>query len=80
MRNSHECALRCRGLIGGINPPEGEELFSFCSVEAEPSISREKLVEAVGIEPTPADFPLAGFVFIGVHYECIEVHISMLFN
>jgi hypothetical protein len=39
-----------------------------------------KLVEAVGIEPTPAAFPLAGFVFIGVHYKCIEVHISMLFN
>ena len=39
-----------------------------------------KLVEAVGIEPTPAAFPLTGFVFIGVHYECIEVHISMLFN
>ena len=38
-----------------------------------------KLVEAVGIEPTPAAFPLAGLVFIGVHYKCIEVHISMLF-
>ena len=52
MRNSHEFGLRGRGLIGGINPPEAEELFSLCSVEAEPSISREKLVEAVGIEPT----------------------------
>jgi hypothetical protein len=50
--NSHECALRSRGLIGGINPPGAEELFSLCSVEAEPSISKGKLVEAVGIEPT----------------------------
>ena len=31
---------------------KAEELLSLCSVEAEPSISREKLVEAVGIEPT----------------------------
>ena len=50
--NSHECVFLGTGLIGGINPPRAEELFSLCSVEAEPSISREKLVEAVGIEPT----------------------------
>ena len=41
---------------------------------------KEKMVEAVGIEPTTCTFPLTGFAFIGVHYECIEVHISMLFN
>jgi len=39
-----------------------------------------KLVEAVGIEPTPAAFPLAGFVFIGVHCKHVELHIQVLFE
>ena len=38
------------------------------------------MVEAVGIEPTSCTFSLTGFAFIGVHYECIEVHNSMLFD
>ena len=50
--SSHGCSFLGTGLIGAINPLGSEELFSFCSVETEPSVFKGKVVEAVGVEPT----------------------------
>ena len=46
------CVFLGTGLIGVTSTPSSEELFSLCSVENEPSVFKEKMVEAVGIEPT----------------------------